>query len=94
MKQILALFLCLLVPTIAFASNSNGYKVMYDGGSLANIKTGDQLELTLGEKTSTSAKAARKSSSSPPLLSPRSAMARTSTAASAQPSASPSSASA
>ena len=32
MKQALALFLCLLVPTLAFASN--GYKVMYDGGSL------------------------------------------------------------
>src|ERR1700757_2993880 len=50
MKRILALFLCLLVPTIVFASSSNGYKVMYDGGSLPNIKTGAKLELTLGEK--------------------------------------------
>jgi hypothetical protein len=48
MKRILALFLCLLVPTLAFASN--GYKVMYDGGSLPNMKTGAKLELTLGEK--------------------------------------------
>jgi CxxC motif-containing protein (DUF1111 family) len=48
MKRILALFLCLLVPTLAFASN--GYKVMYDGGSLPNMKTGAKLELTLSEK--------------------------------------------
>ena len=50
MKRILALFLCLLVPTIVFASSSNGYKVMYDGGSLPNIKTGAKLQMTLGEK--------------------------------------------
>ena len=50
MKRILALFLCLLIPTIVFASSSNGYKVMYDGGSLPNIKTGAKLEMTLGEK--------------------------------------------
>jgi hypothetical protein len=50
MMRILALFLCLLVPTIVFASSSNGYKVMYDGGSLPNIKTGTKLEMTLGEK--------------------------------------------
>ena len=34
MKQILAVFLCLLVPSIAFASD-NGYRVVYDGGSLS-----------------------------------------------------------
>jgi hypothetical protein len=50
MKRTLALFLCLLVPTIVFASSSNGYKVMYDGGSLPNLKTGAKLEMTLGEK--------------------------------------------
>jgi CxxC motif-containing protein (DUF1111 family) len=49
-KRTLALFLCLLVPTIVFASTNNGYKVMYDGGSVPNIKTGAKLELTLGEK--------------------------------------------
>jgi hypothetical protein len=49
MKRSFALFLCLLVPTIAFASD-NGYKVMYDGGSLPNIKTGAKLVMTLGEK--------------------------------------------
>jgi CxxC motif-containing protein (DUF1111 family) len=50
MKRVFALFLCLLVPTVVLASNSNGYKVLYDGGSLPNIKTGAKLELTLGEK--------------------------------------------
>src|ERR1700743_2810785 len=50
MKRVLALFLCLLVSTVVLASNSNGYKVLYDGGSLPNIKTGAKLELTLGEK--------------------------------------------
>jgi hypothetical protein len=49
MKRTLALFLCLLVPTVIFASD-NGYKVMYDGGSLPNIKTGARLEMTLGEQ--------------------------------------------
>jgi hypothetical protein len=49
MKRILALFLCLLVPTIVFASD-NGYRVVYDGGSLSNVKTGDPLNLKLGDK--------------------------------------------
>jgi hypothetical protein len=49
MKRTLALFLCLLVPTIVFASN-NGYRVVYDGGSLSNVKTGDPLNLKLGDK--------------------------------------------
>ena len=49
MKQIIALFLCLLVPSIAFASD-NGYRVVYDGGSLSNVKTGDPLKLKLGDK--------------------------------------------
>jgi CxxC motif-containing protein (DUF1111 family) len=49
MKRFLAFFLCLLVPTIVFASN-NGYKVMYDGGSLPNIKTGAKMDLSLSEK--------------------------------------------
>jgi hypothetical protein len=49
MKRILALFLCLLVPTVVFASN-NGYRVIYDGGSLPNAKTGDPLNLKLGDK--------------------------------------------
>jgi CxxC motif-containing protein (DUF1111 family) len=49
MKQFLALFLCLLVPTVVFASD-NGYKVVYDGGSVPNVKTGNKVELVFGEK--------------------------------------------
>ena len=33
-----ALLLCLFIPTMAFADS--GYKVMYDGRSLQEIKTG------------------------------------------------------
>jgi CxxC motif-containing protein (DUF1111 family) len=46
MKRFLALFLCLLVPTVAFASD-NGYTVKYDGGSLPGAKAGEDLKLTM-----------------------------------------------
>src|SRR4051794_31239219 len=49
MKRTLALFLCLIFPIVLFASD-NGYKVLYDGGSLSNVKTGAKLVMTLGEK--------------------------------------------
>ena len=95
MKRILALFLCLLVPTIAFASSSNGYRVVYDGGSLSNVKTGDPLNLKLGNKDIhfSYVRGGKEVIASPPLLSPKSATDRMSTAASAPPSVSPSSAS-
>ena len=35
---------------VVFASNNNGYRVIYDGGSLPNAKTGDPLNLKLGDK--------------------------------------------
>ncbi len=38
-----ALLLCLFIPTMAFADS--GYKVMYDGGSLQEIKTGQKAHL-------------------------------------------------
>lgn len=44
MKQILAILLCILVPTAIFAGD-NGYKVSYDGGSVPDIKTGTDLRL-------------------------------------------------
>ena len=44
MRQTLALFLCTLIPGYAFAAD-NGYKVDYDGGSLANIKSGTGMKL-------------------------------------------------
>ncbi len=44
MKSIIALLLCLLVPTTLFASD-NSYKVVYDGGSLPDIKSGTGVKL-------------------------------------------------
>jgi hypothetical protein len=43
MKQFLALFLCLMVPGLAFADSS--YKVIYDGGSLQGIKASEKVKL-------------------------------------------------
>jgi len=43
MKQFLALFLCLLVPSLAFADS--GYKVIYDGGSLQGVKASEKVKL-------------------------------------------------
>jgi len=43
MKQFLALFLCLMVPGLAFADS--GYKVMYDGGSIQGVKAGKKVKL-------------------------------------------------
>jgi hypothetical protein len=44
MKQFLSLTLCLLLVTNALAAN-NGYKVIYDGGSVSNLKTGSKSQL-------------------------------------------------
>lgn len=46
MKKMLAVYLCLLFPVIAFASE-NGYKVGYDGGSVAGVKAGTEVKLVL-----------------------------------------------
>jgi hypothetical protein len=43
MKQFLALFLCLLVPGLAFADS--GYHVTYDGGSVQGVKAGNKVKL-------------------------------------------------
>jgi hypothetical protein len=42
MKTI-ALVLCLVIPVVA--ADNNSYKVAYDGGSIANLKTGSALKL-------------------------------------------------
>ncbi len=49
MKQLIALLLCLCIPTAAFASD-NGYKVAYDGGSLPGIKAGATAHLVIDAK--------------------------------------------
>ncbi len=46
MKKIVALFLCLMMPAWLFAGE-NSYKVKYDGGSVSNLKTGDEVKLII-----------------------------------------------
>lgn len=50
MKQFLAVVLCLLLPVTALAASDNGYKVIYDGGSLPSVKAGASMHLVIGEK--------------------------------------------
>jgi hypothetical protein len=51
MRRAIALILCFLVPTFAFASEpSNSYKVIYDGGSVIGAKSGDGVHLEIAEK--------------------------------------------
>ncbi len=49
MKRLIVLLLCLLVPTCAFAAD-NSYKVIYDGGSLATLKSGAKVQLFIDQK--------------------------------------------
>ncbi len=49
MKKIIALFLSMLIPLSVFAGD-NDYKVKYDGGSLADLKTGDEVKLVLDQE--------------------------------------------
>lgn len=44
MKSLVAFLLCLFVPCTAFAGD-NSYKVVYDGGSIQNIKGGTEVHL-------------------------------------------------
>jgi len=44
MKSLVALLLCLFVPSTAFAGD-NSYKVVYDGGSIQNVKAGTEVRL-------------------------------------------------
>ena len=52
MKRILAVVLCIAVSSVAFAASSEtSYKVVYDGGSLPDLKPGAGLKLHLeGDK--------------------------------------------
>ena len=40
MRRLIAVVLCLIFPVAAFGREDNGYKVIYDGGSLQTIKAG------------------------------------------------------
>ena len=44
LQRIFALALCLLMPVSVFAGD-NGYRVIYDGGSLPGVKTGSKVRL-------------------------------------------------
>lgn len=44
MKRLLVAILCLMVPACAFAAD-NGYKVVYDGGSLPGVKASKTVKL-------------------------------------------------
>jgi CxxC motif-containing protein (DUF1111 family) len=44
MKKLFAVFLCILMPSVAFAGD-NSYKIVYDGGSIPNVKAGTDAKL-------------------------------------------------
>lgn len=46
MKKLIAIFLCILFPLSAVAGE-NGYKIIYDGGSLPNSKPGTDMKLSI-----------------------------------------------
>ena len=47
MKRLIAVVLCLIFPVAAFGREDNGYKVIYDGGSLQTIKAGAGADLVI-----------------------------------------------
>ena len=46
MKSFVALLLCLLLPSVSFAAD-NGYKVIYNGGSIQDLKAGTSAQLVI-----------------------------------------------
>lgn len=50
MKQTIAILLCLVIPFVGFAASDNGYNVKYDGGSVPNLKAGNDVKLYIEEK--------------------------------------------
>ena len=52
MKSVLAVILCLIIPTAVFAGESQpSFKVKYDGGSLQDAKAGADLSLYVGSNS-------------------------------------------
>jgi len=45
MKKLLAVILCVVLPTTMLAAADSGYKVSYDGGSIPDIKPGTNVNL-------------------------------------------------
>ena len=50
MKQFIAIVLCTVMVDVGFAASDNAYKVTYDGGSLQDIKPGNDAKLYIEEK--------------------------------------------
>lgn len=50
MKQFIAILLSAIIPFVAFAASDNGYKVRYDGGSIADLKSGNDVKLYIEDK--------------------------------------------
>jgi CxxC motif-containing protein (DUF1111 family) len=48
-RNMIALALCFLVPFMAVSARDDGYKVMYDGGSLGSIKSGTHMRLLFNQ---------------------------------------------
>ncbi len=46
LKSLLALLLCVAIPSVAFAGD-NSYKVKYDGGSITDVKAGTSVQLSI-----------------------------------------------
>ena len=54
MRCIFALLLCIAISSVVFAADAqSGYKVTYDGGSLADTKVGSGLKLVINSSTVT-----------------------------------------
>jgi hypothetical protein len=51
LKQMMSVLLCLVIPSASFGKTTeNAYKVRYDGGSLAELKPGNDIKVVLEEK--------------------------------------------
>jgi len=50
MYRVIALMLCFLFPAAVFAADDNSYKVMYDGGTVQQVKVGKEVKLFIDPK--------------------------------------------
>ena len=48
-RQIIAVLLSAIIPVVGLAATDNSYKVRYDGGSVPNVKSGNDVKLFIEE---------------------------------------------
>jgi hypothetical protein len=54
MRRMFVLLVCIAIPGVMLAADAqSGYKVKYDGGSLAHTKVGSGLKLVINSSTLT-----------------------------------------